>query len=211
MMLGSFEINVLQKNAVSEEIQQIFDKATNIEGAKRELMLYLGKQEADCMNYAYISRTVPATSNPAPCYELIIVNVPYDNSNMKNYKFNATTIIEDMGKGMLGGIRCSKSEEATIRILNSLEADRFIRTFNSAVDNTKKIEKGTEEEMALVKKVQEYHYDVELYLGYKPVAFANYYYIAEVKNRETEVKGIQLVTVNNPKEGSIIVEIKDIL
>ena len=64
--------------------------------------------------------------------------------------------------------------------------------------------------MALVKKVQEYHYDVELYLGYKPVAFANYY-IAEVKNRETEVKGIQLVTVNNPKEGSIIVEIKDIL
>ena len=138
MMLGSFEIDVLQKITVSEEIQQIFDKATKIEGAKRELMLYLGKKESNSVDYAYISRTVPAVLNPAPRYELIIVNVPYDNSNMKNYKFNATTIIEDIGKGMLGGIRCSSAEEATIRILNSLEADRFIRTFNSAVDNTKK-------------------------------------------------------------------------
>ncbi|WP_304354715.1 hypothetical protein [Brachyspira innocens] len=211
MIVGNFEINVKQKNKISEELKDIFKKGTNLLGVHRELMLYLGKKESNSVDYAYISRTVPAVLNPAPRYELIIVNVPYDNSNMKNYKFNATTIIEDIGKGMLGGIRCSSAEEATIRILNSLEADRFIRTFNSAVDNTKKIEKGTEEEMALVKKVQEYHYDVELYLGYKPVAFANYYYIAEVKNRETEVKGIQLVTVNNPKEGSIIVEIKDIL
>lgn len=207
MMLGSFEIDVLQKITVSEEIQQIFDKATKIEGAKRELMLYLGKQEADCMNYAYISRTVPATSNPAPCYELIIVNVPYDNSNMKNYKFNATTIIEDMGKGMLGGIRCSKSEEAIIRIIDSAYANELIVLFNNAIKNTKNIKEETE----LVKKVKEYDYDVELYLGYKPVAFGDYYYIAEVKNRKTKVKSIQLVTVNNAKEGSIIVEIKDIL
>lgn len=170
-------------------------------------MLYLGKQEADCMNYAYISRTVPATSNPAPCYELIIINV---NETGKTCIVRRETILQ-ASESTMGGIICSREDEAPIRILNSLEADRFIRTFNSAVDNTKKIEKGTEEEMALVKKVQEYHYDVELYLGYKPVAFANYYYIAEVKNRETEVKGIQLVTVNNPKEGSIIVEIKDIL
>lgn len=207
MMLGSFEINVLQKNAVSEEIQQIFDKATKIEGAKRELMLYLGKKESNSVDYAYISRTVPAVLNPAPRYELIIVNVPYDNSNMKNYKFNATTIIEDIGKGMLGGITCSKSEEAIIRIIDSAYANELIVLFNNAIKNTKNIKEETE----LVKKVKEYDYDVELYLGYKPVAFGDYYYIAEVKNRETEVKGIQLVTVNNPKEGSIIVEIKDIL
>ena len=75
MMLGSFEIDVLQKNVVSVEIQHIFYEATNIEGVKRELMLYLGKQVVHGMNYAYISRSVPAILDPLPYYELIIISL----------------------------------------------------------------------------------------------------------------------------------------
>lgn len=207
MMLGSFEIDVLQKNVVSVEIQHIFYEATNIEGVKRELMLYLGKQVVHSMNYAYISRSVPAILDPLPYYELIIVNVTYDNGNRKINDLQATTIIKNADKGMFGGITCSKAEEAIIRIIDSIYANELIQIFNNAIKNTKDMKEETE----LVKKVKKYDYDVELYLGYKPVTFGDYYYIAQVQDKENKVKSIQLVTVNNDKEGAKVIEIKDIL
>ena len=136
MMLGSFEIDVLQKNVVSVEIQHIFYEATNIEGVKRELMLYLGKQVVHGMNYAYISRSVPAILDPLPYYELIIVNVTYDNGNRKINDLQATTIIKNAEKGMFGGITCSKAEEAIIRIIDSIYANELIQIFNNAIKNT---------------------------------------------------------------------------
>lgn len=207
MMLGSFEIDVLQKNVVSVEIQHIFYEATNIEGVKRELMLYLGKQVVHGMNYAYISRSVPAILDPLPYYELIIVNVTYDNGNRKINDLQATTIIKNAEKGMFGGITRSKAEEAIIRIIDSIYANELIQIFNNAIKNTKDMKEETE----LVKKVKKYDYDVELYLGYKPVTFGDYYYIAQVQDKENKVKSIQLVTVNNDKEGAKVIEIKDIL
>ncbi|WP_368664523.1 hypothetical protein [Brachyspira hampsonii] len=211
MMLGSFEIEVLQKNAVSAEIQHIFDEATNMQGVRRELMLYLGRQLVHGYNYAYISRSEIVVPYSVPYYELIIVNVTYDNGNIKISDLKATTIIKNAEKGMFGGITCSKADEAIIRIIDSVYANELINLFNSAVSNTKNIKEGTEEEMKLVKKVKEYDYDVELYLGDKLVTGIDYYYIAQVQNVETTVKGIQLVTVNNPSSGSKVVEIKDIL
>ncbi|OEJ16238.1 hypothetical protein BFL38_12185 [Brachyspira hampsonii] len=210
-MLGSFEIEVLQKNAVSAEIQHIFDEATNMQGVRRELMLYLGRQLVHGYNYAYISRSEIVVPYSVPYYELIIVNVTYDNGNIKISDLKATTIIKNAEKGMFGGITCSKADEAIIRIIDSVYANELINLFNSAVSNTKNIKEGTEEEMKLVKKVKEYDYDVELYLGDKLVTGIDYYYIAQVQNVETTVKGIQLVTVNNPSSGSKVVEIKDIL
>ncbi|MBW5389763.1 hypothetical protein E6A51_06120 [Brachyspira hampsonii] len=210
-MAGSFEIDVLQKNAVSEEIQSIFNEATNMQGVRRELMLYLGRQLVHGYNYAYISRSEIVVPDSVAYYELIIVNVTYDNESRKINDLKATTIIKNAEKGMFGGITCSKSDEAIIRIIDSVYANELISLFNIAVGNTKNIKEGTEEEMELVKKVKEYDYEVELYLGDKPVTGIDYYYIAKVQNIETKVKGIQLVTVNNPPSGTKVVEIKDIL
>ena len=170
-------------------------------------MLYLGKQVVHGMNYAYISRSVPAILDPLPYYELIIVNVTYDNGNRKINDLQATTIIKNAEKGMFGGITCSKAEEAIIRIIDSIYANELIQIFNNAIKNTKDMKEETE----LVKKVKKYDYDVELYLGYKPVTFGDYYYIAQVQDKENKVKSIQLVTVNNDKEGAKVIEIKDIL
>ncbi|WP_300754361.1 hypothetical protein [uncultured Brachyspira sp.] len=72
MMVGNFEINVKQKNEISDELIGIFQRGIKgFYGASRELMLYLGKQVVHGINHAYISRNEPSVLNPRPYYELI--------------------------------------------------------------------------------------------------------------------------------------------
>ncbi|WP_256097175.1 hypothetical protein [Brachyspira hampsonii] len=116
---GGFEIDVKQKNNISEELKDIFEKGTHLLGARRELMLYLGKQVVHGLNLAFISRSVPATLNPLPYYELIIINI---NETGKTCIVRRETILKS-SESAIGGIICSKEDEAPIRIINSTEAN----------------------------------------------------------------------------------------
>ena len=53
---GEWDINPKQINAIDENIKTIFDDTVkNLLGVKRELMLYLGNQTVNGINYAFIA------------------------------------------------------------------------------------------------------------------------------------------------------------
>ena len=106
-MVGNFKINVKQKNEISDELIGIFQRGIKgFYGASRELMLYLGEQLVNGTNYAYITICTPATLNPIPYYELMIINVDTDG---KASIASRETIIESSQIGTVGGIICSSS------------------------------------------------------------------------------------------------------
>ncbi|MBW5389667.1 hypothetical protein [Brachyspira hampsonii] len=187
---GGFEINVKQKNNISEEIKDIFEKGTHLLGVRRELMLYLGKQVVHGMNYAFISRSVPATLNPLPYYELIIINI---NETGKTCIVRRETILK-ASESAIGGIICSKEDEAPIRIINSTEANNLLKLFDKGMH-----------------KVLGLDYEAELYLGHQIHHGCNYYYIAEAESLEHKTKSIKLAVINLFIDEAKVVEIKDIL
>ncbi|PCG20965.1 hypothetical protein [Brachyspira sp. G79] len=190
MIVGNFEINIKQKNDIPENIEDIFEKGTHLIGVHRELMLYLGKQIVHGINYAYIARCVPATLNPRPYYELIIINV---NETGKVCIVRRETILK-ASESEIGGIICSREDEAPIRIINSTEANNLLKLFSKGMYNVLGLE-----------------YEAELYLGHQIYHGCNYYYIAEAESLENKTKSIKLVTMNLFIDEVRVVEIKDIL
>ncbi|MBW5381517.1 hypothetical protein, partial [Brachyspira hampsonii] len=130
-MLVSFEINIQQKNDIPKDIEDIFKKGTNLLGVRMELMLYLGKQVVHGVNHAYISRNEPSVLNPLPYYELIIINI---NETGKTCIVRRETILESSASP-IGGIICSKEDEAPIRIINSTEANNLLKLFSKGMYN----------------------------------------------------------------------------
>ena len=190
MIVGNFEINVKQKNKISEELKDIFKKGTNLLGVHRELMLYLGKQVVHGINYAFISRSVPATLNPLPYYELIIINV---NETGKTCIVRRETILQ-ASESTMGGIICSREDEAPIRIIDSIEANNLLKLFDKGMHNVLGLD-----------------YEAELYLGHQIYHGCNYYYLAQATSLENKTKSIKLVTINLFIDEARVVEIKDIL
>lgn len=190
MMVGSFEINVIQKNDIPEDIEDIFKRATNLLGVRRELMLYLGKQVVHGINHAYISRNEPSVLNPRPYYELIIINI---NETGKTCIVRRETILESSASP-IGGIICSREDEATIRIIDSIEANNLLKLFKKGMHNVLGLD-----------------YEAELYLGHQTVQGCNYYYLAQASNIEAKTKSVKLVVMNLFIDEVKVVEIKDIL
>ncbi len=190
MMLGSFEINVKQKNDIPEDIEDIFRKATNLLGVRRELMLYLGKQVVHGINHAYISRNEPSVLNPRPYYELIIINI---NETGKTCIVRRETILESSASP-IGGIICSREDEAPIRIIDSIDANNMLKLFKKGMHNVLGLD-----------------YEAELYLGHQIVKGCNYYYLAQASNIETKTNSIKLVVINQFMDDIKAAEIKDIL
>lgn len=190
MIVGNFEINVKQKNKISEELKDIFKKGTNLLGVHRELMLYLGEQVVNGINHAFISRSVPATLNPLPYYELIIINIDGEG---RTCIVEMETILES-SKFTDGAIICSKEDEATIRINDSTEAHDLLKLFEKGMHN-----------------VLGFDYGAELYLGHQIVKGCKYYYLAEARSLENKTKSIKLVVMNLFIDEVKVVEIKDIL
>ncbi|OEJ16187.1 hypothetical protein BFL38_12180 [Brachyspira hampsonii] len=189
-MLGSFQINVIQKNKVSKELKDIFEEGTNLFGVHRELMLYLGEQVVNGINYAFISRSEVVIPNPTPYYELIIINVDGEG---RTCLVETETILK-ASEFSIGGIVCSKEDEASIRIIDSTEAHDLLKLFDKGMHNVLGLD-----------------YEAELYLGQKIVRGGNYYYLAEAKNVENKTKSIKLVVINLFTDKVQVVEIKDIL
>ena len=190
MIVGNFEINVKQNNQISEEIESIFRRGTHLLGVRRELMLYLGKQIVHGINYAFIARSAPATFDPAPYYELIIINV---NETGKTCIVRLETILQ-ASESTMRGIICSKEDEAPIRILNSIEANNLLKLFDKGMHNVLGLD-----------------YEAELYLGHQIYHGCNYYYLAQATSLENKTKSIKLVTINLFIDEARVVEIKDIL
>ena len=77
---GEWDINPKQINEVDENIKTIFDNTVkNLLGVKRELMLYLGNQTVNGINYAFICRSEITYPSALPYYEIIICNVSPSN------------------------------------------------------------------------------------------------------------------------------------
>ncbi|WP_297205857.1 hypothetical protein [uncultured Brachyspira sp.] len=187
-MVGNFKINVKQKNEISDELIGIFQRGIKgFYGASRELMLYLGEQLVNGTNYAYITRCTPATLNPIPYYELMIINVDTDG---KASIASRETIIESSQIGTVGGIICSSSYEAAIQENKSAESKHLLDLFD--------------------KGVSDFDYKAELYLGHKIVQGCKYYYLAEAKDKKGE-NSIKLVVIYSFMKKIEISGIEDIL
>ena len=170
---GEWDINPKQINEVDENIKTIFDNTVkNLLGVKRELMLYLGSQTLNGINYAFICRSEITYPSALPYYEIIICNVSPSNeiSIVKLEK-----IIES-SQSSVGGIVCTSSDEAKINISNSKESKDIINIFKNAVKDIK--------------------YTADLYAAKQVVKGINYYFIshAELNDGTTSIK---LVTINN--------------
>ncbi|EKV57605.1 hypothetical protein A966_04436 [Brachyspira hampsonii 30446] len=187
---GGFEIDVKQKNEISKELEYIFRNGTHLLGVRRELMLYLGKQVVHGINYAFVARSEVIIPNPRPYYELIIINV---NEEGKTCIVRRETILK-ASASTIGGIICSKEDEAPIRIINSTEANNLLKLFDKGMH-----------------KVLGIDYEAELYLGHQTVKGMNYYYLAEAKSLEPETKSIKLVVINLFMDKVKVVQIKDVL
>ncbi|WPC38730.1 hypothetical protein PQQ32_04505 [Brachyspira hyodysenteriae] len=187
---GEWDINPKQINEIDENIKKIFDDTVkNLLGVKRELMLYLGNQTLNGINYAFICRSEITYPSALPYYEIIVCNVSPSNeiSVAKLEK-----IIES-SQSSVGGIVCTSSDEAKINISNSKEADDIIKIFKNAVKDIKDIK-----------------YTQELYTASQVVKGINYYFIAHAELSDG-THSIKLVTINNFMESSEVVEIKNIL
>ena len=133
---GEWDINPKQINEVDENIKTIFDNTVkNLLGVKRELMLYIGSQTLNGINYAFICRSEITYPSASPYYEIIICNVSPSNeiSIVKLEK-----IIES-SQSSVGGIVCASSDEAKINISNSKESKDIINIFKNAVKDIKDI------------------------------------------------------------------------
>lgn len=187
---GEWDINPKQINSTDENIKTIFDSTVqNLLGVKRELMLYLGNQNLNGTNYAFICRSEITYPSALPYYEIIVCNVSPSNeiSVAKLEK-----IIES-SQSSVGGIVCTSSDEAKIKISNSKEADDIINIFNNAVKDIKDVE-----------------YSPELYAASQVVKGINYYFIANAKLNDGS-SSIKLLTINNFMESSEVIEVKNIL
>ncbi|EKV57529.1 hypothetical protein [Brachyspira hampsonii] len=188
---GEWYIATKQINAIDEDIKTIFDDTVqNLLGVKRELMLYLGKQQlSDGINYAFICRSEITYPSALPYYEIIICNVS-DSNEISIVKLEK--IIESSQSG-IGGIACTSSDEAKINISNSKEADNIVNVFENAVKDIKDIK-----------------YTPELYVASQAVKGINYYFIscAEFDDGSNSIK---LLTINNFMESSEVIEVKNIL
>ena len=190
MSVGSFEINIKQKNDIPAAIEDIFKMGTHLLGVRRELMLYLGSQVVHGVNHACIARSEVVIPDTKPYYELIIINV---NEEGKTCIVRMETILES-SKYPMGCIICSREDEAPIRIINSIEANNLLKLFEKGIHN-----------------VLGFDYRAELYLGHQIVQGCNYYYIAEAANLENKTKSIKLVVMNLFIDQVKVIEIKDIL
>ena len=187
---GEWDINPKQINAIDENIKTIFDDTVkNLLGVKRELMLYLGNQTVNGINYAFICRSEITYPSALPYYEIIICNVSPSNeiSIVKLEK-----IIES-SQSSVGGIVCTSSDEAKINISNSKEANDIIKIFKNAV-----------------KDIKDTKYTPELYAASQVVKGINYYFIAHAELNDG-THSIKLVTINNFMESSEVIEVKNIL
>ncbi|OEJ14795.1 hypothetical protein BFL38_08130 [Brachyspira hampsonii] len=187
---GEWYIAPKQINAVDEDIKTIFDNTVqNLLGVKRELMLYLGKQLSDGINYAFICRSEITYPSALPYYEIIICNV----SNSNEISIVKLEKIIESSQGSIGGIVCTSSDEAKINISNSKEANNIINVFKNAVKDIKDIK-----------------YTPELYAANQVVKGINYYFIAHAELNDG-THSIKLVTINNFMESSEVIEVKNIL
>ncbi|MBW5390960.1 hypothetical protein E6A51_12350, partial [Brachyspira hampsonii] len=144
-------------------------------GVRRELMLYLGKQVVHGINYAFVARSEVIIPNPRPYYELVIINVDGEG---RTCLLETETILK-ASEFPIGGVTCSKEDEAAIRIIDSAEARNLIELFDKGMHNVLGLD-----------------YEAELYLGQKIVRGGNYYYLAEAKSVENKTKSIKLVVIN---------------
>ncbi|PTY40941.1 hypothetical protein [Brachyspira hampsonii] len=188
---GEWYIDTKQINAIDEYIKTIFDDTVqNLLGVKRELMLYLGKQQlSDGINYAFICRSEITYPSALPYYEIIICNVS-DSNEISIVKLEK--IIESSQSG-IGGIACTSSDEAKINISNSKEADNIVNVFENAVKGIKDIK-----------------YTPELYVASQTVKGINYYFISSAEFDDGS-NSIKLLTINNFMESSEVIEVKNIL
>ena len=152
---GSWNIDTQQSDAINEDIKTIFSNATKeLLGVKRELMLYLGNQADNGVNYAFICRSEMMTPSASPYYEIIICNVS-DNNEVSITKIEK--IIESSGN-----IVCTNSDEAKINTSKSKEAEKIIKIFNNASKN-----------------IEDVKYSHDLYVASQDVRGINYYFIAD--------------------------------
>lgn len=187
---GDWNIDPKQVNNIDENIKTIFNDASKtLLGVKRELMLYLGNQVLNGVNYAFICRSEITYPSALPYYEIIICNVS-DKNEISIVKIDK--IIES-SQNSAGGISCTSSDEAKINISNSKEANDLIKIFEEAVKDN-----------------QDFKYTNQLYVANQVVKGINYYFIAEAVSNNGE-SSIKLLTINNFIESNELINVKDIL
>lgn len=187
---GDWDINPKYDNSIDKEIKEVFNNtAKKLLGVKRELILYLGSQSLDGMNYAFVCRSSVVYPSALPYYEIIICNVSPQNE-MSIVKIEK--IIES-SQSSTGGIVCTASSEAKINTSNSKEANDIIKVFKNAV-----------------KDVKDVKYTQELYVAKQVVKDTNYYFIASAELNDG-TSSIKLITINNFTQSSEIIDVKDIL
>ena len=152
---GSWNIDTQQSDAINEDIKTIFSNATKeLLGVKRELMLYLGNQADNGVNYAFICRSEILAPSALPYYEIIICNVSDQNET-------SITKIEKIIESS-GNIVCTNSDEAKINTSKSKESEKIIKIFNNASKN-----------------IEDVKYSHDLYVASQDVRGINYYFIAD--------------------------------
>ena len=182
---GSWNIDTQQSDAINEDIKTIFSNATKeLLGVKRELMLYLGNQADNGVNYAFICRSEILTPSALPYYEIIICNV----SDQNKVSISKIEKIIESSQNSAGGIKCTSYEEAKINTSKSKEAEDIIKIFDNAAKN-----------------VTDIKYNRELYVASQVVKGINYYFVAN------DGTNINLLTVNNFMNSSEIIKSEIIL
>ncbi|WP_297203561.1 hypothetical protein [uncultured Brachyspira sp.] len=182
---GSWNIDTQQSDAINEDIKTIFSNATKeLLGVKRELMLYLGNQIDEGINYAFICRSEILAPSALPYYEIIICNV----SDQNETSITKIEKIIESSQSSVGGIICTSSDEAKINTSKSKESEDIIKIFENAIKNAGDVK-----------------YNHELYVANQVVKGINYYFIA---SDETSIK---LLTINNFMDSSEIIKTENIL
>ena len=131
---GSWNIDTQQSDAINEDIKTIFSNATKeLLGVKRELMLYLGNQIDEGINYAFICRSEILAPSALPYYEIIICNV----SDQNETSITKIEKIIESSQSSVGGIICTSSDEAKINTSKSKESEDIIKIFENNKDKFK--------------------------------------------------------------------------
>ena len=187
---GDWNIDPKQVNSIDENIKTIFNDASKtLLGVKRELMLYLGNQVLNGVNYAFICRSEITYPSSSPYYEIIVCNVS-DKNEISIVKIEK--IIES-SQNSAGAISCTSSDEAKINISNSKESNDLIKIFKDAV-----------------KDIKDFEYIQELYVAKQVVNGINHYFIAKAISNDG-TSSVKLLTINNFIESSELINVKDIL